>query len=87
MIRQGGRGSSETGVSLTGPGHVISFHVPKAHLKMMEKQQMVMREDFGTERHSDPFSSLLGGELLPPVLRKIQKNKVEQKSSKLTRNY
>merc|ERR1712088_460410 len=62
VIRQGGRGSSETGVSLTGPGHVISFHVPKEHLKMMEKQQMVMREDFGTERHVDPFSSLLGGE-------------------------
>merc|ERR550532_3444039 len=52
----------------------------------MEKQQMVMREDFGTERHADPFSSLLGGELLPPVLRKIQKNKVEQKSSKLTKS-
>merc|ERR1712025_1003668 len=79
-------GSSETGVSLTGPGHVISFHVPKEHLKMMEKQQMVMREDFGTERHSDPFSSLLGGELLPPVLRKIQKNKIEQKGSKLTKS-
>merc|ERR1712088_855202 len=78
VIRQGGRGSSETGVSLTGPGHVISFHVPK--------QQMVMREDFGTERHVDPFSSLLGGELLPPVLRKIQKSKVEQKSSKLTKS-
>ena len=86
VIRQGGRGSSETGVSLTGPGHVISFHVPKEHLKMMEKQQMVMREDFGTERHADPFSSLLGGELLPPVLRKIQNKKVEQKSSKLTKS-
>ena len=86
VIRQGGRGSSETGVSLTGPGHVISFHVPKDHLEMMEKQEMVMREDFGTERHADPFSSLLGGELLPPVLRKIQKNKVEHKSSKLTKS-
>merc|ERR1711874_371423 len=86
VIRQGGRGSSETGVSLTGPGHVISFHVPKDHLEMMEKHQMVMREDFGTERHADPFSSLLGGELLPPVLRKIQRKKVEQKSSKLTKS-
>ena len=86
VIRQGGRsGNPETGVSLTGPGHVISFHVPKEHLKMMERQQLVMREDFGTERHADPFSSLLGGELLPPVLRKIQKNKVQQKSSKLTK--
>merc|ERR550532_2619866 len=47
---------------------------------------MVMREDFGTERHADPFSSLLGGELLPPVLRKIQNKKVEQKSSKLTKS-
>merc|ERR1712038_1745147 len=86
VIRQGGRsGNPETGVSLTGPGHVISFHVPEEHLKMVERQQLVMREDFGTKKQVDPFSSILGGELLPPVLRKIQKNKVEQKSSKLTK--
>jgi hypothetical protein len=61
--------TSEPGVSLTGPGHVISFHVPAGHIKMMERP----REDFGAERHADPFSRLLGGELLPPVLRKMKK--------------
>ena len=79
MIRQGG-------VSLTGPGHVISFHVPEDHFEMMKKQGVVMREDFGTKKHVDPFSSLLGGELLPPVLKVMQKNKDKQKSSKLIKS-
>merc|ERR1712223_235158 len=45
-------------------------------------QGVVMREDFGTKKQVDPFSSLLGGELLPPVLKVMQKTKDKQKSSK-----
>jgi len=81
LITQGGR-SSETGVSLTGPGHIISFHVPEGHIKMMEKLAKV-GEEFGAERHVDPFSKLLGGELLPPVLRKMKKG---QKESNIIKN-
>ena len=72
--------------TLTGPGHVISFHVPEDHIEVMKKQGVVMREDFGTKKHVDPFSSLLGGELLPPVLKVMQKNQDKQKSSKLIKS-
>ena len=84
--RSGGEVIRQGGVSLTGPGHVISFHVPEDHFEMMRKQGVVMREDFGTKKHVDPFSSLLGGELLPPVLKVMQKNKDKQKSSKLIKS-
>merc|ERR1711899_719281 len=84
--RSGGEVIRQGGVSLTGPGHVISFHVPEDHFEMMKKQGVVMREDFGTKKHVDPFSSLLGGELLPPVLKVMQKNKDKQKSSKLIKS-
>merc|ERR1712088_685124 len=83
---EGGEVIRQGGVSLTGPGHVISLHVPEDHFDMMKKQGVVMREDFGTKKHVDAFSSLLGGELPPPVLKGMQKNKDKQKSSKLIKS-
>merc|ERR1719431_909802 len=69
-VTQQGRRTQQPGISLTGPGHVISFHVPAGHVRMVEEQRAV--EEFGGERHADPFTNLLGGELIPPVLRRMK---------------
>merc|ERR1712107_86283 len=53
VIRQGG-------VSLTGPGHVISFHVPEDHIEVVKKQGVVMREDFGSKACRSPQQPLGG---------------------------
>ena len=74
-----GRKELRVRVFLTGPGHVISFHVPKGLKKRMEELAQA-GGTFGAEGHMDPFSKQLGGELLPPGLRKMKKERKESES-------